>query len=52
MEKLLRPLFRTVSNAYGAVARISYPWLPLPPLRLTLTVTSHCNLSCPYCYVR
>lgn len=52
MQKRLRPLFRSASGAYGALVRLARPWVPLPPLRLTLMVTRRCNLACPYCLVR
>lgn len=52
LNRFLRPLFRGVTAVHGSVARAAYPWLRLPPLRVTLMITSRCNLACPHCYVR
>ncbi|MGQ9661575.1 MAG: radical SAM protein [Kiritimatiellia bacterium] len=49
MNRFLRPLFRTLSEGYGWLARITRPLLALPPLRLTFMITTRCNLSCPFC---
>ena len=49
--KMLRPIFYVVSQFIAFVARYTYPFIPIPPLRLNIMATRKCNLSCNFCHV-
>ena len=51
-KNVLRPIFEKASILYSAAARTGYPRLVLSPLRLTVVITSRCNLGCWYCNVQ
>jgi len=49
---LLEPIFFHLNNLYCQIAGLLSPLIILSPLVLRIRITSKCNLSCPFCYLK
>ncbi|WP_127718503.1 radical SAM protein [Halobacteriovorax sp. HLS] len=51
-NKIMNPLFFFLNETYSSLSELFSFIIPQTPLVLKVRITSKCNLSCPFCYLK